>query len=461
MMPVVISVVFTLGVGTLPAPVVQQSPPDSSSLLRLARDAQSTFERRRIRRIPRTRGFGESPCDERVGRICWIHGEGDWRPEPDAPALREARDELIDVLSRVGDALPGDAWVLGQRVRYLAEAGQWNRALAQTEKCSLDETWWCHALHGFVLHGFDRFADAEVAFDRALIEMEPERRERWEALDRLSDGRARDRLRDAERQGAAAGNRWRRRFWTLSDPLFLREGNDRRSEHFARWVMVHIQERARTPWSFAWSGDLEELTIRYGWERGWERSDAGGNQLANSSTVVGHMLPHGRQFTPRGEVIEHIFELTVDEWGLAEDTPSSAYTPTFAEHVLPGVGQIAVIRRGDSIVVLGATLVPLVLEGHEWVSDDRRVGDTLSRSAWAPPVRSPSPPSVGLFLLDGDLALRQSTRLEGRSQGAMMLSAPASHGSAIRHRSGGCRDRLRSHASRPHGPGAYNGGGGP
>lgn len=425
MTPGALGVVVLLVGSAAPQPFLQQSAADSSSLSRLAHDAQSTFERRRIRRIPRSWGFGAAGCDERVGRICWIHGEGDWTPEPDSPPLRQARDELIAVLDRVGVAIPGDPWVLGQRIRYFAEAGRWTQARALTEECVLEASWWCLALQGFVLHAFDRFTDAETAFELALAEMEPERRETWQALELITDGRARDRLRDAEREGGDADDRWRRRFWTLSDPLFLREGNDRRSEHFSRWVMAHIQERARTPWAFPWSSDLEELTIRYGWERGWERSDAGTSALSASASVVGHMLPHGRQFIPPGEVIEDLFDLPEDGWVLEEETPATAYTPTFAEHVLPGIGQIATLRRGDSIVVLGATLVPPAPRGHEPTANEQQPRDEQERVAWAPPLRPVPPPAVGLFLLDRELELRRSVRLEGRPQGAVMLAVPA------------------------------------
>lgn len=407
------------------AHVVQQAEQDSSSLRGLARDAQSSFERRRIRRIPRTFGFGSAGCDERVGRICWIHGEGDWKLEPDSEPLRNARYDLIDVLERVGEAIPGDSWVMGQRVRYLAEAGRWEGALATTEGCRLVEQWWCHALRGFVLHGFDRFAEAEIAFDLALAEMESDRREDWEDLDLLADGRARDRLNDAAREGPDQEARLRRFFWALSDPLFLREGNDRRSEHFSRWVMAHIQERARTPWDFPWSGDLEELTIRYGWERGWERNDPPAGNLAARASVIGHMLPHGRQFTPPGEVIERFFEPEPREWDLEEEAPSNAYTPTFADHVLPGMGQLAMLRRGDSIVLLGATLLPEAPQGHDPAATESEEDAPIGDVAWAPPERAVPAPEMGLILLDREGTVRREARIEGQSRGSVVLAAPA------------------------------------
>ena len=57
------------------------------------------------------------------GSALWHGGEDDWEPLPDLPDLVEARDELLTTLAGAADHVPADEWILGQRIRYLGEAG--------------------------------------------------------------------------------------------------------------------------------------------------------------------------------------------------------------------------------------------------------------------------------------------------------------------------------------------------
>ncbi|RMH11626.1 MAG: hypothetical protein D6701_14795, partial [Gemmatimonadetes bacterium] len=339
------------------------SAPDSADLRRRARNAQAAFERRRRRLSPVTRDGRGSGCDERIGRICFSYGEGDWRPRPDPPALWEAREELIAILAEVGEAIPGDAWVMGQRVRYLAEAGRWGEAGRLATECRAGEPWWCPALLGFVLHGVGRHVEAIEAFERALAAMDAERREAWTDVEPLLDGDARSLWKAAreadEREGSTRRrDELRRRLWTLADPLLARPGNDRLSEHYARRVMVEIQRNARNPWSFGWGWDLEELLVRYGWERGWERRLPRPGALTDGEAMVGHTMPHQADFLPPGRVLEAPTALVEGAWTVDYETPRSGYQPPGLARTLPGRAQIAVLRRGDSLVVLAAAELP-------------------------------------------------------------------------------------------------------
>ena len=80
-----------------------------------------------------------APCDERIGRICLIHGgDDDWTPVPDPPALVKAREVLLERLDEVARGIPGDGWVLGQRVYYLAEENRWEEAAELASRCGWD-----------------------------------------------------------------------------------------------------------------------------------------------------------------------------------------------------------------------------------------------------------------------------------------------------------------------------------
>src|SRR5204862_3417383 len=98
--------------------------PDSQHILRSARSAQAEFESLRRHNLPREPGHGGADCDERVGRFCyWYDDDGETRPPPPPPpeaaAITRARDRLLTTLDSAALALPGDAWIAGQRVRYL------------------------------------------------------------------------------------------------------------------------------------------------------------------------------------------------------------------------------------------------------------------------------------------------------------------------------------------------------
>lgn len=208
---------------------------DSSDALSVARSAQARFERRRVRLLPTSyEGFGGS-CDEVVGRICVTFGEGEWYPQPEDPEIVMARRALLAELDSLQVLLPGDRWILGQRVWYRAEGDDWGRALTAAAGCGLaqDERWWCHALEGFALHGLGRYQRAERAFEIALARMEPERARRWSVPRWSVDGDARELL-EAEAVDEGEERPLLHRLWALADPLYLVPGNDRRTAHLAR-----------------------------------------------------------------------------------------------------------------------------------------------------------------------------------------------------------------------------------
>ena len=221
-----------------------QSPPDSSDVHNQAESAQRRFERIRRRLMPYVRDDGRRPCEEQIGRFClWHGGEDDWEPVPDPADLVEARDDLLAALAAAADHIPADEWILGQRIRYLGEAGRWEDAAGLARACGGSASWWCSVLEGFALHGTGRYEMALERFRGGLDTMDPEEARKWTDPSILLDGRGSDVLEDAVDE-----NRWedvRTRVWILADPLYLVAGNDRESEHYARWTFATMSDGAR------------------------------------------------------------------------------------------------------------------------------------------------------------------------------------------------------------------------
>jgi len=332
------------------------SPPDSIRLHSAARDAQARFERFRSRSLPLTDVSYGGSCDETIGRFCtWYEEREDWIPVPDPPSIVEARERLLAALDSVAALLPGDDWVLGQRVAYRLESGDGGEALVAARRCGGARPWWCAALEGYALHGLGRWLDAERAFERALGLMEPDRAARWRNLKWILDGDGRKYLSEAPPGARAARRAW---IWTLADPLFLVPGNDRRTEHFARRVAVRLRENAHNAYRMPWGRDLAELLIRYGREMGWERVRSSHIDPASGIEVVGHQHPEGRQYMPRGQVLRRLVGSPPDAWIADRRRPRCLYAPPYAPVLLPMAPQVAIFPRGARFAVVAAAWLP-------------------------------------------------------------------------------------------------------
>ncbi len=117
---------------SLPAlPWGRQSPPDPVALREGARRAQRGFEARHRNRLPEIPDtWSGGGCDEQLGWVCLRFKEGvDWLPAPERAEIVQARESLLATLAEVGSLIPGDRWVLGQRVRCLG--GLWPGASAR------------------------------------------------------------------------------------------------------------------------------------------------------------------------------------------------------------------------------------------------------------------------------------------------------------------------------------------
>jgi hypothetical protein len=329
---------------------------DSASVLARARTAQASFERFRFQRLPRSWGSSSGRCDETIGRFCFFFSDSEHgdTAQPEPPAIAERRRALLDAFAEAAAALPGDEWIVGQRVRYLLEAGDEDAGIAAARACRA-ERWWCTALEGMALHEAQRFAESEQVFAAALAAMPADERERWtdvEVLLRPADKRAWRTIEEADRA------RLLRRMWWLADPLWSEPGNDRLTEHFARWTMDRIQRRARQVDMTRWGDDLSEIVVRYGWFTAWERSEPAFYTSTQPASAVGYNEPRTWEFVPPLETVRHPTRLRGDEWPLSELQPTTTrYAPEYARHIMNLPHQLAVFpRRTGALLVAGYAL---------------------------------------------------------------------------------------------------------
>ncbi|HEX9167004.1 MAG TPA: hypothetical protein VF862_13915, partial [Gemmatimonadales bacterium] len=156
-----------------------QSSPDSARLSREARSAQAAFERARRHLLPvTTAGLGR--CDVRLGRFCYWYDEGDPPPPLEPLQIAALRERFLVRLDSLAARSPGDAWIAGQRVRYLVEAGRHAEAVEVARACG--DSWRCSAMAGFALHAGRQFPEADSAFGVALAGMSAEQRCQWTDL---------------------------------------------------------------------------------------------------------------------------------------------------------------------------------------------------------------------------------------------------------------------------------------
>jgi hypothetical protein len=389
---------------------------DSSDVASVARAAQAQFERRRMNHLPVTLSAGGGDCDEHLGRFCTWYGEGEWYPQPEAEEIVALRTELLATLDSLQSLLPGDGWLLGQRVWYRAEGGDWIAARRAAQACGDVEPWWCAALEGFALHGLGRFVESERVFERALVLMDVDRAAEWRAPRRAVDADTRDHLDDIAR--VAPGDSVRHALdwlWTLADPLWMVAGNDRLTAHYARWTVSTLRERARNPFHIRWGQDLEELTVRHGWELGWERSPDW-TRRSMLDHIIGHKHPQGRDFMPPGEVLKAPESAIAEDLVAGRRTPRSLYAPEYAPVFLPMDAQIAVFPRGAETVVVSAFYLPDDTTWH--ARHDHGV-------PWTEPGdQGGMPDRIGLFVVASSGDPPRGTTALGRAEGTLALTVP-------------------------------------
>ena len=325
--------------------------PDSVALHEEAKEAQARFERFREDRIPPELGGFGGGCDELVGRFCLRFESGEDESEwsvPDEPVeFGMARVRVLRELAEIHNQIPRDSWILGQRVFYMGEVGDWQGAENLIRRCG-GGNWWCTSLLGFVKHAQGDWNTAADLFTLAVDQM-PEG-EDFLSLALLLDPDALTVYENSSDRSSAE-----ERLWLLSDPLYLVDGNDRMTEQYARAVLVRMRREAVNPYGVDWGDDVEELTLRYGAERAWERRRSLPNgQLQDTRSIVGRHHPKSQEFLPPDEALEDPAQVAPGDWTLEQRRPWTGYAPPYAPDLNALETQVARFRRGDSLLVAGA-----------------------------------------------------------------------------------------------------------
>ena len=392
---------LALSVRSLSGQLTAPSVSDSLELVAEAKDVQARYERYREQRTPPALADVTRRCDEIVGRYCFRFPDhidvDDWRAPEQPVELELARTLVLEDLGIIAGKIPGDLWILGQRVYYLTDLGAWTNAANLARRCGGRTHWWCTALAAYVHHKRGLWTVADEVFDQALEQMPPDTAARWRAPEHLLEDSAWKIY-----QYAADKEGLEKRLWMLSDPLYLVEGNDRKTEHYARQVLIRIRAEAVNGTGLGWEDDLEEITLRWGAPEAWsrERDMPTGDTLVDSRRMVSHR--RGQEFLPPGEAFEYPSQMAPGEWtlgdrarlelreggipvdplinagllealtgsrnptggsidldgiindGIVRSGPRTGYTAPYAPEFDILEVQVARFRRGDSLLVAGA-----------------------------------------------------------------------------------------------------------
>src|SRR5688572_24990539 len=402
-------VALTLAFTTLPCRLLPQgdavsperSPAVSAATRRSAERAVRSFEQRRLRLLPDVRSPGSTPGDVTIGGFWYAASAADdvTPPPAEPPKITEARRALLHTLDSASRVLPGDAWLRGRLVWYAIEGGDTTLAVSAARGCrDEDVPWWCNALLGLALHASRDFVQAERAFDRALAEMPDSTRCRWTDVGVLLDGDAERLVRRTPCEGRAGLDE---RLWWLADPLYSIDGNELRSEHFARHTFAVLHDRWRASHPHRWGSDMREMIVRYAWPVTWSRDrerERSPSQTGYSLALIGHEPKPAYDFFPHAAALESPYDASDGSWDLRRPRAATHYAHPFAAPMRQLRHQIARFRRGDSLLVVGAWNAR---DDTLFNRDAARVALILSMNAGHPPaaVKSDSAGARGALML--------------------------------------------------------------
>jgi hypothetical protein len=351
-------------VGSLP------SDPSSPVGVVSVRRAQSDFERMHLDSLPRARGGRPAQCDEQVGNVCYWYDEKGPPPPLEPVSIKRLRDDLISMLDTAAIHAPSERWAVEQRVRYLADAGRLDSAYAAAKECKVGG-WWCDILRGFTLHLLGRYAAADSAYTHALGQMLPRDRCDWRSIELLIDDDARQQYRrfscdDPQREA------FENRAWFFARTLYSLDGNDSRTEHYARKTMeMMIRDAPGITVTDSQDDDLE-LMLRFGWPRAWGVSISSSQQQGGFSMGLPRRMPGGGgrgqtlrevtsyepvpayRYVPPGFVLNNPAMSDSSNWRLQLPPVIARYAPSYAVSLTPLEHQKAMFKRGDTALVVMA-----------------------------------------------------------------------------------------------------------
>jgi hypothetical protein len=324
---------------------------DSAEISDHAHDLQASFETRRRRMLPR---FYIGTVDQNhcliVGRFCeWHPNLKDYTIPEEGSDIIKARNKLLHDLERASAVIPGDDWIMGQRIRYLVE-GHDTSAVAVARACRATK-WWCDALLGLSLHVRGDYVAADSAYALALDEMPSPLRCHWMNLSPLLDDDIRGtyhKMTCAQREAADA------RIWWVSDPLYMTPGNERRTEHYSRVLHTMLQQNSVNTYGSSWGGDLAELILRFGWAEKWTQEPSRSMYADAKPSITGHEREPGYHFFLTQRPPDSLAQIVDSIFDIFQFPPREQYSPAYTNGFVRLDAQVARFRRGDSTKIVAA-----------------------------------------------------------------------------------------------------------
>jgi hypothetical protein len=326
-----------------------QLRPDSAAISQRARDLQTTFERRRRQMLPRFY-IGQADHCLVVGRFCeWHPNLTEYVIPDEGRNIVRARAELLRELEKASDELPGDDWIMGQRIRYLTE-GHDSSAVYVARLCRATR-WWCDALLGLALHVRGDYAGSDSAYALAMEAAPSLVRCHWLNLTPLLDDDIRGsykKMTCGQREAANA------RIWWVADPLFMTPGNERRTEHFSRVLHTTLQTSSANTYGSSWGGDLAELILRFGWAEKWTQEPSASMYYQAAPSITGHEREPGYHFFLTQQPPDSLALIVDSVFDIYQFPPREMYAPVYTRAFVRLDAQVARFRRGDSTKVVAA-----------------------------------------------------------------------------------------------------------
>ncbi len=311
-----------------------------------ARAAQRRFELLRRNNLPTAHSSRPSNCDEQVGRWCYWYDEK--APKSiELGVVSHGRDSLMRVLDSLARIVPANRWIVGQRIRYLAEAQRHDDALNAARACQSDG-WWCAGLVAFSQHMRGDYAAADSGFRLVQSQMTERERCQWRDISLLIDDDTRQEYRrlpcGAEREA------FEDRVWWYSRTLYGLRGNDSRTEWNARQLMVRLYQDGPGAYQFGFDEDERELLLRFGWPRYWARG--GGDPRSGGFSIVTDEASPAYRYIPAGNVLGNPALSDSAQWRLHRPPVIGRYAPPYARTLVALEHQQAMFRRGDSALLV-------------------------------------------------------------------------------------------------------------
>jgi hypothetical protein len=361
---------------------------DSAEISDHARHIQARFESRRRRMLPR---FDIGTVDQDrcliVGRFCeWHPNLKDYTIPDEGPDIVKVRNELLRELERASALIPGDDWIMGQRIRYMIEGHDPN-TIATARSCRATR-WWCDALLGLALHVSGDFLTADSVYASALNEMPSPLRCHWMNLSPLLDDDIRGtyhKMTCAQREAADA------RIWWVSDPLYMTPGNERRTEHYSRVLHTMLQQNSVNTYGSSWGGDLAELILRFGWAEKWTQEPSRSMYTDARPSITGHEREPGYHFFLTQRPPDSLAQIADSIFDIFQFPPREQYSPAYTRGFVRLDAQVARFRRGDSTKVVAAFDVTndTIFGKHEFAAAVVAMGDEATSASMTKVDESP------------------------------------------------------------------------